>query len=83
MVSPKTLRILHTIIASSLQQAWKWGWVPENVARRVDLAPTVQPDRRDLPPIDQLLAVFTDLDEHRPNLAAMIRIAASTGLRPR
>ena len=63
-----------------LDQARRWGWVPENVARRAK--PPRQHGSNPKPvPIEVAQQMLAEASPVNPNLAALIVLATDTGAR--
>jgi integrase len=78
--SRSTVRGCHLVMCRVLDQARRWGWVPENVARRAK--PPRQHGSNPKPvPIDVAQAMIARASEVNPTLATLIVLATDTGAR--
>lgn len=79
-LTPRTVRYTHAILRSALQQAVKWGFLPQNPADAVELPRRKQREMRALSADEtrRFLAEVAD-DEH---YGTMFLLAVTTGLRP-
>ncbi|HEY3942913.1 MAG TPA: site-specific integrase [Acidimicrobiales bacterium] len=71
----------HRIIGAALHQAERWGWIDRNVARQAT-PPTSGPVTPAIPSPERVRALIAISSASRaPQMAAVITVAASTGLR--
>ena len=78
--SRSTVRGCHIVMCRVLDQARRWGWVAENVARRAK--PPRQHGSNPKPvPIEIARAMLARAAEVNPSLATLIVLAADTGAR--
>ncbi len=77
--SPATVKRHHAFIRRSLKQAYKWGWVQENVADRA--SPPSEPKRIiELQTDEAIIELIAEADKaRRPELGVAMRLLASTG----
>ncbi len=78
--STTTVRKYHAIISAALQQALKWGWVAENVAKRAS-PPTARRQHLTIPTPEELQAMVRAGEAKEPALGTAIALAALTGAR--
>ena len=79
-LAPATVRQVHAILRTALNQAVKWGWLAINPAlkatpprlRRIEIVP---PEPKDV------LRLIAEADADDPDLAAFLRTAVTTGAR--
>jgi integrase len=79
-LSASRVHDVHVIISGALGLAARWGWVPFNVALVVRPA-AGEGEARAVPTPEQVRELFTTVDDD-PELAAFLRLSATTGLRP-
>jgi len=79
-LSPRTVRHLHTVFHTALEQAVRWGHVPRNIADVV--TPPVVP-HVELRPLgaDEVGRLLTVAEQHDDRLRALWEVAAHTGCR--
>ena len=79
--TPATLMHYHRVLSAALHQAERWGWVERNVARLAQ-PPTVPRKGMTVPPPERVRDLIDVAASSRsPEMAAIIMIAALTGLR--
>src|SRR5258708_40134836 len=78
--SPKTIRNHHAVISAALHQAVRWGWVRSNVAEMAK-PPRVTQKRVEAPSLDVVRDVIDAAERRDPRLAALLMLAALTGMR--
>jgi integrase len=79
-LSPRTVRICHTVIRQSLEQARRWGLISRSPA--VDATPPRQVRREVTPPtVDQVRALIDTARADDPEFAAYLWVLAATGCR--
>lgn len=79
-LSSSTIRQHHAIIASSLKQARKWGWVRRNVAE--DATPPSMPRPVVQPPtVNEVRRLILEGTKRNPVATALLVVAATTGAR--
>ncbi|HVX20864.1 MAG TPA: site-specific integrase [Acidimicrobiales bacterium] len=78
--TPTTVRKYHAIISAALQQALKWGWVGENVAKRAS-PPSARRQHLTIPTPEELQAMVRAGEAKEPSLGTAIALAALTGAR--
>jgi integrase len=78
--SPKTIRNHHAVISAALHQGVRWGWVRSNVA---DMArpPRIAQKRVQAPSIDVVRKVIDEAERRDPHKAALLMLAALSGMR--
>jgi integrase len=79
-LSHNYVRSVHGDIRRALALAWRWGWVPENVALRAELPPgsgrVVEP-----PSVADVVRVITAAHAADPDWGMWLQLAAVTGAR--
>lgn len=70
----------HAFISQALNQAVRWEWIPRNPAQSAE-APSLRPVERTPPSPDEIKLLLTSVAEKRPDLGALILVAATTGCR--
>lgn len=78
--SPTGIRQTHAILRRALNQAIKWGWLEKNVALQASPPKALQATIVSPTP-EQLVALLLDAEKLEPQWAAMITLAAVTGMR--
>jgi integrase len=79
-LSPRTVRICHTVIRQSLEQARRWGLIARSPA--VDASPPRQVRREVTPPtVDQVRALIDAARADDPGFATYLWVLAATGCR--
>lgn len=78
--TPFVLRQCHVSLRAALTKAVRWGWIRSNPAKDVP-APRVPKVAPWSPTPQQVSALIHELDKTDPDLAAMVTVAALTGLR--
>ena len=79
--SPATVMHYHRIIAAALHQAERWAWVRHSAARLAQ-PPSVPHKELTVPPPERVRALIDAAASSRsPEMAAVITLAALTGLR--
>lgn len=78
--SPKTIRNHHAVVSSALHQAVRWGWMRENLAERAK-PPRIAQRRVHAPSVENVRSVIEAAEERDPRLAALLMLAALTGMR--
>lgn len=78
-----TVRRVHTIVRSALEQAVRWDWIAENPARKVDTRRVLAGEARPVtsPPPSAVLALLEHAQAHDPDFGAWLQVAADTGAR--
>lgn len=79
-LSPATVRRAHGILHRALAQGVKWGWLGQNPASSAT-PPRVPVSDINPPSPAELARVFAYAQEHEPDLATFVVIAAATGAR--
>lgn len=77
-LSPRTVRLIHTILHKALKQAVRWGMIPRNVTEAVTAPRYVKKEIEPLTP-EQTRALLRTARGER--LEALYVLAVSTGLR--
>jgi integrase len=77
---PSTLRQAHVVLLGALGQAVKWQWCPANVARLTS-PPTVHTPRIVPPTAAEVQQLVETAERRNPVLAALVMLAALTGVR--
>jgi hypothetical protein len=79
-LSPRTVRLSHTVVRQSLEQARRWGLIARNPA--VDASPPPQKHAEVTPPsVAQVRALIDAAGEDDPDFAAYLWVLAATGCR--
>ncbi len=79
-LSPRTVRLSHTVVRQSLEQARRWGLIARNPA--VDASPPPQKHTEVTPPtVAQVRALIDAAGEDDPDFAAYLWVLAATGCR--
>jgi integrase len=79
-LSPRTVRICHTVIRQSLEQARRWGLIARSPA--VDASPPRQVRREVTPPtVEQVRALIDAARADDPGFATYLWVLAATGCR--
>jgi integrase len=79
-LSPRTVRICHTVARQSLEQARRWGVIARNPA--VDATPPPQRRREITPPtVAQVQELIAAADAEDPDFGVYLWVLAATGCR--
>lgn len=79
-LSVRTVRICHTVLRQSLEQARRWGFIARSPA--VDASPPAQRQAEVVPPtVDQVLALLDAAYEEDPAFGVYLWVASATGCR--
>ena len=79
-LSPRTVRICHTVVRQALEQARRWGLIARNPA--VDATPPPQRRREIEPPtVDQVRMLLEAARDEDPAFATYLWVLAATGCR--
>ncbi|MBK5222035.1 MAG: site-specific integrase [Acidimicrobiia bacterium] len=79
-LSARTVRICHTVVRQSLEQARKWGLIARSPA--VDATPPPQTRRTVTPPtVDEVLRLLAAARDDDPEFGAYLWVLAATGCR--
>jgi integrase len=78
--SPKTIRNHHAAISAALHQGVRWGWVRSNVAE-LARPPRIAQKRVRAPSIDVVRKVIDEAERRDPHKAALLMLAALSGMR--
>jgi len=79
-LSPRTVRICHTVARQSLEQARKWGLIARSPA--VDATPPSQRRKEVVPPtVDQVRTLLEEARAEDPAFATYLWVLAATGCR--
>jgi integrase len=80
-LAPASVRAVHAVLSSALNQAVRWGWIGENVADRAT-PPPVRRARLDPPDPEMVIALIEAAKRSRyPELGLFFHVAAVTGAR--
>lgn len=79
-LSPASIRQVHAILRTSLNQAVKWGYVGINVATRAT-PPPAKAREIHAPTMTEVQALLRYAEKDDPELATLIALAAVTGAR--
>jgi integrase len=79
-LSPRTVRRIHNIVHSSLQQAVRWGWVTTNPASNASPPRTIKTDPKPPAP-DEVARLLEECERTDPSFTMFVRLAAATGAR--
>lgn len=79
-LSPTTVGHHHAFLRAALRQAVRWGWIVRSPA---DLAspPRAAANEPAAPEIDEVRRLLTAAESYNPDLASMLWVAATTGMR--
>src|SRR6185437_15463164 len=79
-LSPRTIRICHSVIRPALDQARKWGLITRNPA--IDASPPRSRHHEIHPPsVEQVLTLLAAAKEYDEDFATYLRVLAATGCR--
>ncbi|HZT66018.1 MAG TPA: tyrosine-type recombinase/integrase [Acidimicrobiales bacterium] len=79
-LAPMTIRHAHAALSAALHQAVKWGWIDRSPAERA--SPPSVPHSEVVPPTaDEIAMIVEELERRDHDLASMVFVAATTGLR--
>ena len=78
-LSPASVRRIHGILHAALEQAKRWGLIETNPAHLVT-PPRVERRHNTTPTPDQLIQLLNEV-QARPDLAAFVQLASTTGAR--
>lgn len=79
-LSPRTVRICHTVVRQALEQARRWGLIARNPA--VDATPPPQRRREiDPPTVEQVRMLIEEARAEDPAFATYLWVLAATGCR--
>jgi integrase len=79
-LSPRTVRICHTLIRQSLEQARRWGLIARNPA--ADASPPRQHRREITPPtVDQVRLLIDEANVDDPEFGTYLWVLVATGCR--
>jgi integrase len=79
-LSPRTIRICHTVIRQALEQGRKWGLITRNPA--IDASPPRSRHHEIHPPsVDQVLHLLAAAKDYDEDFATYLRVLAATGCR--
>lgn len=80
-LAPASVRAMHAVLSSALNQAVRWGWIGENVADRAT-PPPARRARLDPPDPATVIALIEAAKRSRyPELGLFFHVAAVTGAR--
>ncbi len=77
---PSSIRYTHAILRRALNQAVKWGWLESNPAMRASPPRLPQKDMASIT-VEQFAVLIRDAEQSNPQWAAMIALAAVSGMR--
>lgn len=78
---PATVRQVHAVVSSALNQALKWGWVGANVAERAPPPPVRRRTLKPPTPDDVIRLIEAAKTSRSPELGLFFHVAAVTGAR--
>jgi len=80
-LAPASVRAVHAVISSALNQAVRWGWIGHNVADRATPPPTRRPALS--PPEPEIVIALIEAAKRSryPELGLFFHVAAVTGAR--
>ncbi len=79
-LSPRTIRICHSVIRQALDQARKWGLITRNPA--IDASPPRSRHHEIHPPsVEQVLTLLAAAKDYDEDFATYLRVLAATGCR--
>lgn len=76
-----SVRMVHAVMSSALNQAVRWGWVGENVADRATPPPTRRTHLAPPDPATVIALIEAAKRSRYPELGAFFHLAAATGAR--
>jgi len=79
-LSARTVRLCHTVVSQTLDQARRWGLVARNVAADATV-PRSRKTEIDPPSVDTLRALLDAAVAYDPEFALYLRVLAATGCR--
>ena len=79
-LSPSSVRQVHAVIRSSLNQAVKWCWLSENPAVKAS-PPAVRRSEIVPPELQTAMRLLAVAEERDPEFALLLRVLAATGAR--
>ena len=80
-LSPASVRMVHAVASSALNQAVRWEWIKENVADKAT-PPVVRKAKVKIPEPEQVIKLIEGARRSRnPDLALFLHLAAVTGAR--
>lgn len=79
-VGAPTIHRLHSVLSAGFNQGVKWREIASSPMSRVTTPENPRPKPRTVA-VESWRAVLTDIDARLPDLAAIVRVAALTGLR--
>ena len=79
-LAPATVRRLHGVLRAAYGAGERWGWITDNVARRVQ-SPAASPRVLEIPDVRAVKAAVTQATSEDPTWGLFLRILATTGLR--
>jgi integrase len=79
-LSPSSVRQVHAVIRSSLNQAVKWGWLSENPAVKAS-PPAVRRSEIVPPELQTAMRLLATAEKRDPEFAILLRVLAATGAR--
>jgi integrase len=77
---PGSVRMIHAVISSALNQAVRWGWIGTNVAERATPPPLRRVAAKPPTP-EQVIGLIEAAKRSRPELGLFLRVAAVSGAR--
>jgi integrase len=80
-LAPASVRAVHAVLSSALNQAMRWGWIGENVADRATPPPTRRPRLEPPDPATVIRLIEVAKQSRFPELGLFFHVAAVTGAR--
>lgn len=80
-LAPSSVRMVHAVISSALNQAVRWGWVGENAADRATPPPVRHQPVKPPDPDDVIRLIEAAKRSRYPELGLFLHVAAVTGAR--
>ena len=80
-LAPASVRAVHAVMSSALNQAVRWGWLGENVADRATPPPTRRPQLDPPDPATVIALIEAAKRSRYPDLGLFLHLAAATGAR--
>ncbi len=77
---PTTIRKSHAILSASLRQAVRWGWLDQTPMVRATPPSSRVPEVK-VPTVDEVRRLLEEARAINPDLASLLHVAATTGLR--
>jgi integrase len=79
-LSPASVDKVHRLMHRLLAQAARWGWITSNPAAAAT-PPRIPKPQLQVPDAEGVLALIGAVEQHDPDMALLLRVAAVTGAR--